>query len=352
MTGQTSPVNLVKCVVWDLDNTLWDGVLLEDGAVRLRREMAEAIVALDQRGILQSIASRNDAETAMAELTRLGLADYFLYPQIHWGSKAASVRAIASALRFSENTIAFIDDQPFERDEVRSVCPDVVVLDPDSVPAFLRAPATNPPSLSATARQRRHLYRAEIERARDEAAHEGPNHAFLETLGLVLSMQPATLDDLDRLDELTARTSQLNSMGRVYSHDELRALIDSPRHVLLTAALEDRYGSYGTIGLAVVERDAAAWTIRLIVVSCRVMSRGVGGLIVSHLLERGRRAGVAVRADFKPTSRNRVMFVTFRFAGFREVEACAGGTLLEHAGAVPPIPSYVTLKTADMGIHA
>jgi len=81
----------IKCVVWDLDHTLWDGILLENEDVRLHENVAEIIKTLDNRGILQSIASKNDAQTAMKKLEQLGLAEYFLYPQINWNAKSSSV---------------------------------------------------------------------------------------------------------------------------------------------------------------------------------------------------------------------------------------------------------------------
>ena len=110
----------IKCVVWDLDNTLWSGTLLEGDEVHLRDGVREIIHALDARGILHSIASRNHAESALARLRELDLEEYFLYPQINWGSKAASIRTIAESLNIGLDSICFIDDQPFELAEVQA----------------------------------------------------------------------------------------------------------------------------------------------------------------------------------------------------------------------------------------
>src|SRR5262245_60645516 len=110
----------VKCVVWDLDDTLWSGVLLEDREVRPR---PDALRALDARGIRQSVASRNDPAVALGKLRELGVLEYFLHPQIHWDAKSSSVRAISEALNLGLDSLVFVDDQPFERDEVRSALP-------------------------------------------------------------------------------------------------------------------------------------------------------------------------------------------------------------------------------------
>ena len=116
---------LVKCLVWDLDNTLWRGTLLEDNDVRLPDEIRDVIVALDSRGILQSIASKNDYDMAWQRVEELGIAEYFVHPQIGWGRKSDSVRQIAEQLNFAINTIAFVDDQAAERAEVGYGAPEV-----------------------------------------------------------------------------------------------------------------------------------------------------------------------------------------------------------------------------------
>src|SRR5947209_249377 len=92
---------IVKCLVWDLDNTLWQGTLLEDDQVRLTDAVRKTVVELDSRGVLQSIASRNDHDQAWAKLEELGIAEYFVLPRIHWGAKSRSVREIADQLNFA-----------------------------------------------------------------------------------------------------------------------------------------------------------------------------------------------------------------------------------------------------------
>src|SRR5262245_44229810 len=102
----------LKCVVWDLDNTVWDGIWLEDEEVRPKPGVAEVIRVLDERGVLHSIASRNDHEAAMAKLAELGLAEYFLYPRINWNSKSSSIQGIAADINIGIDALAFVDDQP------------------------------------------------------------------------------------------------------------------------------------------------------------------------------------------------------------------------------------------------
>ena len=113
--------------MWDLDHTLWNGILVEDGAeqIQLRDGIVDVVKELDRRGILQSVASKNNHEDAIAALEKLGIAEYFLHPQIHWQPKSKSIGAIAEALNIGVDTLMFVDDQEFERREVASAWPEV-----------------------------------------------------------------------------------------------------------------------------------------------------------------------------------------------------------------------------------
>ena len=154
----------VKCVVWDLDNTVWDGILLEDSEVRLRPQVPHILKTLDERGILLSIASRNDRDAAMAKLREMGLDDYFLYPQINWNSKASSVAQIAKDLNLALDASAFVDDQPFEREEVAFSHPGVLCVDSAVLDDFLDRPELNPRFITEDSRLRRRMYQADIRR--------------------------------------------------------------------------------------------------------------------------------------------------------------------------------------------
>ncbi|HEX2187554.1 MAG TPA: HAD-IIIC family phosphatase [Longimicrobiaceae bacterium] len=335
----------IKVVVWDLDNTVWDGVLLEDPRVSLKPQVPEIMRRLDERGILQSVASKNDHDAAMAKLRELGLDEYFLYPQINWSSKAASIEQIRKSINIGIDTVAFVDDQPFEREEVAHTHPEVLCIDTAELDGLLDLPEMNPEFITEDSRIRRRMYMADIQRNTAEADFVGPTDEFLATLGMRFTIARCGEDDLQRAEELTVRTNQLNTTGYTYSYEELNALRQSPDHLLLVASLEDRYGTYGKIGLALVEKGAEAWTLKLLLMSCRVMSRGVGTIMMNYVMGLARDAGVRFRAEFKHNGRNRMMYVTYKFGGFREVGEADGLLLLEHdLEEIQPFPDYVDLK--------
>jgi FkbH-like protein len=338
----------IKCVVWDLDNTIWDGILLEDADVTLRAGVSEIIQELDRRGILNSIASRNDYQLAIDKLTSFGLDEYFLYPEINWNSKAASLEAIAKALNIGLDTFAFVDDQPFEREEVAFLHPEVLCVDAADIHRLLDMPRFTPRFITPESRLRRQMYQSDGLRAGAESEFSGSNEEFLSTLDMVFTIKRADEGDLKRAEELTLRTHQLNTTGYTYSYDELDVFRRSDDHLLLIASLEDRFGTYGTIGLALVERGRPAWTIKLLLMSCRVMSRGVGTIMMSYIMSRAREAGARLRAHFIPNGRNRMMYVTYKFGGFKQVEKQGDLAILEHdLSQVQTFPAYVQMRTVE-----
>ncbi len=181
----------IKCIVWDLDNTLWDGVLLEDGEVTLRPWVAEHIRRLDAMGVLHSIASKNDHETAMAKLTEFGLAELFLYPQINWNAKSSSIQLIAKALNLGLDAFAFVDDQEFERAEVGHELPGVICVDIAEFDEAVQRPEFRPRFVTDESAQRRLMYQGQLAREELERDFVGTNHEFLASLDMPFTIETA-----------------------------------------------------------------------------------------------------------------------------------------------------------------
>jgi methoxymalonate biosynthesis protein len=307
---------LVKCLVWDLDNTLWQGTLSEDPDVAIADDIRDVIVALDSRGILQSVASKNDFEPAWERLEELGIAEYFVHPQIGWGRKSDSVRQVAEQLNFALNTIAFVDDLPSERAEVAFHVPEIRCYRADQAAALPGMPEFSPEVVTVDARRRRQMYQASFRRDTERESFGGPDEEFLRSLELVMTIKRADADDLSRVEELTLRTSQMNATGVHYSDATLRGLLADRDHEVLTVALTDRFGPHGAVGVMLLEYHPQVWHLKLLATSCRVVSFGAGAVILNWLIDQAARAGAHLAADFRPTDRNRMMDIAYRFAGF------------------------------------
>jgi FkbH-like protein len=332
----------IKCVVWDLDNTIWSGNLLE-GPIEVREDAVHVIHELDARGILHVVASRSDEAKAVAKLSELGLRDWMLRMEINWNSKAESIKRIASALRLGRDTFAFVDDDPFERAEVAAALPEVTILDSSNLREMLALPVMNPP-ITEDSRSRRAMYMAEMQREKAEESYTGSNEEFLASLEMSVTISPCRPEELARAEELIVRTNQLNSTGFTYSQQELVRMCESPDYAILMAGMTDRFGINGKIGLAVVELAPKQWTIRLLLVSCRVMSRGIAPILLNTIMKAARDKQKRLFVEFAANDVNRPMNVLLRLAGFREVRKQGKHSLLEMSeSAVPAFPQYVRL---------
>lgn len=308
----------IKCVVWDLDNTIWNGTLLEDANVSIKKEAIEIIKELDNRGILQSISSKNEYRLAVDKLKEFGIYEFFLYPQINWAAKSSSLKNIANSLNININTFAFIDDQAFEREEVNYTYPEVMCIDANNMSDVLTMPMFQPRFVTEDSKQRRILYMTDIKRKVDEESWDGPSDSYLASLNMKFNIRLATESDLQRAEELTIRTHQLNATGYTYSYEELNQFRTSKKHLLFVSSLEDKFGTYGTIGLTLVECNEDRWLIKLLLMSCRVMSRGVGSIMINYLKDKAKKKNVDLFAEFVPTDRNRMMYMTYKFSNFKE----------------------------------
>jgi FkbH-like protein len=290
-------------------------------------------------------ARGHECEAAPRSDREFDLADYFLYPQINWNPKSASIGEIAKRLSLDLNSFSFLDDQPFERSEVAFVHPQVLCLDSADLSVIPRLTRMQPRFVTEESKRRRLMYLGDARRQDAEKEFVGTSEEFLTTLGMEFTMSRVGDDDLKRAEELTVRTHQLNTTGYTYSYEELDALRHSPGHLLLIAGLDDIYGSYGKIGLSLVELTPTAWTIKLLLMSCRVLSRGVGTVMLSHIMNLARDAGVRLRAEFVSNDRNRMMYVTYRFAGFHEVERGDHVAILESdLSRIQEVPRYLRLQ--------
>lgn len=282
------PAAKVKCVVWDLDNTLWNGTLVETEdpmTLTLNSGIREVIEELDQRGIIQSVASKNDFEPAMEVLNHLGVAEYFLYPQISWEPKSGSVEQIAKSLNIGIDTLALIDDTAFERQQVRSIWPQVRTYDVTELDSLLAHPEFDVP-VTAESRSRRAMYRAEEQRNTLMKAEHADIVDFLRKCHLKLHIfTPATEDEKLRCYELIVRTNQLNMSGRKYTPEEFEEVLARTDHQNFAFSCADDFGEYGIVGFGQYRVEGEILVFTEFAMSCRVAGKFVESALFAYLLE-------------------------------------------------------------------
>lgn len=314
----------VKCVVWDLDNTLWDGILVEDGLekLRLRPEMTNILESLDQRGILNSIASKNNRDEAIAALKKFGIDEYFLCPQISWSPKSGAIQQIAKQLNIGTDSLMFVDDSEFELQEVSAVNPDVRTLNAANYLEIAEMEACQVP-VTAESRERRKMYQVESQRQGIAESFGQDYMAFLRFCDIHLNLHPLLLENLERVHELTQRTNQMNFSGNRYERSVLKQILDNPSLDTYVLDVEDRFGSYGIVGFAIVDRRVPLMTDLMF--SCRVQAKRVEHAFLGFVLRKYiSETNKDFIANYRKTPRNAPSGRVFADIGMTEAEATDG----------------------------
>ncbi len=231
---QLAPAAKIKCVAWDLDHTIWKGILTEDGEANLvvRREAVELIKALDERGIVQTVVSKNNFNDAWPVIERLGLQEYFLYPAINWQPKSSNLKGIAAKLNLSTDTFALIDDSAFERAEVQAALPQVRVYSEGQIGNLLARSEFDVP-VSESSPHRRASYLTEIKREREKETFGSDYEAFLRSCEMKLRLFiPREEGHILRCLELIQRANQLNLSNKRYTMDQFHSLLSNSRNAM------------------------------------------------------------------------------------------------------------------------
>src|SRR5262245_53754781 len=250
---------MVKCVIWDLDNTLLSGVYLESAARPPAPDpaMLAVLEQLRARGIIHAIATRNPPEAAQYAAAVTG--QDFAAAESGWGRKSDAVRSIITDLGLGPDAVAFVDDDLYERAEVSLAVPEALVLSPEDMAEAVGWPEFSPATVTAEARRRGELYAQRRRRQEEARAFAGSRDEFLRYCGTRVAIAPAAAADAPRLHELSVRTHQFNTTGEAVAEAELRALIASPAHQVTTVRLSDRFGDDGLVGGSIIEVGGGVW---------------------------------------------------------------------------------------------
>jgi FkbH-like protein len=274
----------LKCIAWDLDDTLWTGTLVETDEVTLRPGIVELLKSLDERGILLSVVSKNNFDRAWSKLKSLQVADYFLYPQIDWLPKSRQIGRLARQLKLGLESIALVDNDSFELDEVSRAFPEVACINADQIGALSSDPRFEG-AVTAESRRRRRYYQEQNVREADEDAFADGHLEFLAACEIVLEIAPYAEAQAERIAELVQRTNQLNFSGRKYSRAELEQLISDAALHKFVLKCSDRYGSNGTIGFCAIRNPPGTLEVVDLMLSCRVQGRFIEQAFLDHLYQ-------------------------------------------------------------------
>ena len=328
-----------KCLILDCDNTLWGGIVGEDGVNGISigtehpgtsyREFQLEVLNLYHRGVILGLCSKNNNEDVLEVLrTRSNMVlreEHFAIMRINWQDKVTNLREIAAELNIGHDSIVFVDDSDFEINLVRTALPEVATLHVPAVRGYdnrnllLSCGWFDTHSLTDEDRTRSKMYRADAQR-KHMAATITDMGDYLKSLEMRLTVAPVTEAELDRVSQLCQRTNQFNLTTRRYSRDELAAFIASPNSSLLLLRLSDRFGDYGVVGFCLAIHSGSVANFDTFLMSCRALGRGVETAFLALCAEKIAEKGASfLTGSYLPTKKNGQVANFYQRHGFTTV---------------------------------
>ena len=345
-----------KCLVLDLDNTLWGGVIGDDGldgiqighetpAAEAYSAWQEYVLKLKERGVILAVCSKNDEEVAKSGFGHpdsiLHLEDFAAF-YANWEPKNLNIAAIAKEINIGLDSLVFIDDNPAEREIVRQTLPEVAVPEVDAadVFSFIRAIEGagyfEPIAISEDDRRRNAAYQEN--KARLALAHSAANYDdFLKSLNMKAEIDSFRSVYFDRIAQLTGKTNQFNLTTRRYTRAEIESMAGDDRFITLYGRLTDKFGDNGLISAVIGERKGAELHILLWLMSCRVLKRGMEENMLDVLAARAKEKGCTKFIGYYyPTKKNKMVEGMYASFGFAPAGTDGDGTVWEM-----PLADYV-----------
>lgn len=337
-----------KCLVLDLDNTLWGGVIGDDGVENIQlghetpaaeayTEFQRYVLELKQRGVILAICSKNDEDVAKSGLKHpdsvLAVEDFVAF-HANWEPKDINIRAIAKEINIGLDSLVFLDDNPAEREIVRQSLPEVAVpeIDVQDVFSYIRVIEGNayfePAALSADDFKRSETYMANKERA-ELATSAASYDEYLQSLSMQAEIAPFVSIYFDRIAQLTGKTNQFNLTTRRYTRADIERMAAEEQYVTLYGRLSDRFGDNGLIAVTIAEQKGQALHILLWLMSCRVLKRGMEQVMLDALVAKAQARGITeIYGYYYPTKKNKMVAGLYESFGFeKESEAEDGSTV-------------------------
>ena len=329
-----------KCLVVDLDNTIWGGVLGDDGLEgirlgdeypgRIHKDLQRAILKLRHEGIILAISSKNDEELVLEVLEKhpemVLRKNHFAAIYANWNPKPSNLRRIAENLNIGIDSLVFLDDNPVERAQVRAELPEVKVVELPRDPLYFTSTLLNEPwfdraRILAEDQNRAEMYQVEAER---KALKENVKDIgdFLRSLDMTATVGTCGISTIDRIHQLINKTNQFNLTTRRHGLEDIRTWSDSEGSDVLWLRLKDQFGDLGLVCVGIIRKiDKKCWEIDTLLMSCRVMGRKAEEAFISFMAEIVMsRGGMYLKGLYLPTPRNHIVKDLYPSMGFSEIE--------------------------------
>jgi len=328
-----------KCIVLDLDNTLWGGIVGEDGFEGIKLgddpigrayvELQHNLLALNQRGIILAINSNNNFDDAIQIIKEhpnmILKEDNFVCVRINWNDKVVNMKEISDELNIGLDSMVFFDDDPVNIEYVKSNLPDiqtVQVSDPSNSSKILKSMNDFQVLKITDEDSTRNKMYLEQRKRTELKTRVGNLQDFLKQLNISVKIKNADKYTIPRISQLTLKTNQFNLTTRRYQEEDIRKFSQDKYKIVECAQIQDKFGDNGITCVYIINKDnKQQWTIDTFLLSCRVIGRGVEDGILYQIIEKARKEGVSkVRGEYIKTKKNKPAENFFPAFGFKKEE--------------------------------
>lgn len=328
-----------KCIVLDLDNTLWGGIIGEDGTEGIKLgstpagrpfwEFQKYIFSLFNRGIILAINSKNNPEDALKALRNhpdmVLREQHFASIKINWEDKISNMKAIAKEINIGLDSLVFFDDDKLNREMIRTALPEVEVVDlPEDPSLYLKTlmdlDSFNSFYFSEEDKKKGQMYADQAKRKELVEASTDISE-YLKALKMNVIIEHANAFNIPRISQLTQKTNQFNTTTKRYSEEDITRFSKSKDHLVFSVKVEDKFGDNGITGVAIVEKRRSEWIIDSFLLSCRVIGRRVEETMVAYIIEKaGKENAKSLCGNFIATQKNIPAKEFYKNTGFRLIE--------------------------------
>lgn len=350
-----------KCLVLDLDNVLWGGIIGEDGLDGIKLgptpegrpflELQKYVLSLYNRGVILAVNSANNADDALEVFRNhpymVLKEDHFAAMKMNWDDKISNMKSIAEDIEIGVDSLVFVDDSKVNRDMMKQALPEVLTIDlPDDSSLYLKTieevRAFDTLQFTAEDKRRGKMY-AEQRKRQEYRSAVGDITEYLKSLNTVVTIERANKFNIPRISQLSQKTNQFNTTTRRYLEDDVLRMANSDRFIVVSLKVDDKFGDSGLTGVAIVEKGSEKWRIDTFLLSCRVLGRKVEETLLAYIVDQARKEGAkTIVGEFIPTKKNAPAKDFYKNHGFRQLLGSESTEIWEMSlQDVYPYPQFI-----------
>lgn len=304
---------MVKCVVFDLDNTIWNGTLDANDEVKLNEGIIEYLEGAFEKGVVLAVASKNNYEQAYKKIVELGIEKYFYRLYISWDDKYKAIKDLAQRLNISVEHILLIDDSEIELAEAIYYIPQLQILNVENINCLTQY-INDINTITEETKNRNKIYRILEQRKKKE--EQMSKEEFLKYCNIQIDIKTAEMGDFYRIQELLSRTNQMNLNNKILTIEELKRKDSMREYTIFSIRMKDVFADYGIVGTAIIKESENIIEIQYFAISCKVEGRNIGKNVIEFIKELAKNKNKDIEAKYIYNLKNEKLQALFILNGF------------------------------------